>query len=1109
MASAAVAVAKLTIPNKAVHIKDRDELNGKYKELGKRIDEFPTRRDLLKERETTHITLDNAVDVLSVLQKSVDSFNNDCQTAQAEIDANNQALRDLLQRIKTVITQEEATKAAKEAASAAAAAKTAEKAAALEKARDLLQVYIMSLQTQLKGINDNNLNDIDQLIQNSANTINQYDAVLDASVSGAGEAISQATREAITAFKTDTGAEVTSNTPRFNALNQEFGQAKKTIVNDLTTRIQVLQGVARGAGVTADAIQIALDSDKQNPINDKNLGEIKDRAARLAAEFGTKATEFATRKAEIEGKIEEDKKTFQEKQKIIEEYQGIMSILDSQEVKDKEAAIQENITKAQAAEKAAEAATVNKQGSLLTKSLAKTKFGTAITGLNTSIFSLETELNKIKDLPTKLKELQQRSANIQPPPVDIASIQTRLDELNAAKTEYKRLNEAQEDLAAKLKAETPVPPSFPRPNTARPVPVPVSVPVLKPGDAGDSADNESTPEEKRKPGRKYSIFIPTPFQKKQSTSRVSAAAAPNPDNTEDTIDPTVLEIFVYEDDDEKKSGASEPMGASGKAEARDRVGIIQRGGEPPKVAKIIKVNKITPEIKKLFLSFESPNKTLTPEFLNSIEENKQSTEVVDTPKDIDTEMANIKRDELIQNDDTTDFLSKLGQKASHQTTIEKLMIFLDTSINDKNEAIRITQNGKTYKDMYLRLWRFMEYTSGSIATLRSVFENRDKTMAATLLAATQSGINQRRNDLTWISAQDNSLLNILFMEFSKCYNKSGNDDGTYSLFLEEQVMSKGSQKYRFMLNWIILIAFHWYYIQKEKQQHDGLIDCCEFIEHLYHTFIGWMEKMDTQSLKNVFTPVSSDSITYKTKVNNLIDSDFKTDASLKSLITGIRHYLCSYTNKGKRGIANPKKLTKEPVTPRPSAISTTPVQPPPQNDRLFTRTGRVVSPGIPVPLSKVNSETSPQSGSLTDRPVATYTFGNLQKAIKDTNKQKNQENSFRNNAIGVGEMGPLQSINTDQTQQVKRPSSASVIQTQTQSPRPPTAEKTSGPGLSVTQRNRLHKGGPAGGHKRTRKHRPAPASAPASATRRHRDHSSTNASSSHKRTRRRRASIRT
>ena len=55
MASAAVA-SKLTIPGKKKHQEDRDELYGKYEQLGKRIGELTTRRITNKNKITSDIT---------------------------------------------------------------------------------------------------------------------------------------------------------------------------------------------------------------------------------------------------------------------------------------------------------------------------------------------------------------------------------------------------------------------------------------------------------------------------------------------------------------------------------------------------------------------------------------------------------------------------------------------------------------------------------------------------------------------------------------------------------------------------------------------------------------------------------------------------------------------------------------------------------------------------------------------------------------------------------------------------------------------------------------------------------------------------------------------
>jgi len=932
MASAAVA-SKLTIPGKKKHQEDRDELYGKYEQLGKRIGELTTQREEIKRSITndiTNITLDDAIDALRAVNTDVHEFNQQCQNTQAEINANNQALQALLARIKTEIAAEEAKKAAEEAAAAAKTA--AEEAAALERAKESLQEYIGTLREQYSKINDNTLDDIAGKNKVNVNKINQLKTELDTAATEAGEeAISQDTREAIASFKDDTGEEVTAKTKSFNDLNNEFNTEKKKVLAGLNERIRALEAVAHGANVTAKGIADALAADKIKKVEDTSLNDIKGRANELAIEIGKKATAFATSKEEILGKIEEDKKLFDEKQKIMEDYQKIMDIFDSDAFKDKERVIQENIEKAQAAETAAKTAALDKTKNIRQKLQANANFGTAIIILGTSILSLETELDKIKDLPKKLQELQKRSAIIQPPPVDIASIQ---DRLNAANAEYDRLSEAHQARADALSAEkeaassrSPSPTDFspkqPDTQNTNKSGRTIQQNMLK------DADEKSVPEEKRKPGRRYSIFIPTPVQKKQPPTRIEGAAASNSDNTEDTIDPTVLEIFVYEDDNEKKLGASEPTGAAAGAGARARAGagagggFIQRGGEGNKVAKIIKVKQITPEIQELFLSFQSPNEVLTPQFLEKIEKTTQSTEVVDIPSVIDGEMSR-KKDQLINTDDTTDFLSNLGQKASHQTTIEKLMIFLDTERDTNNKPLRPTQNGKTYQDMYLRLWQFMEYTSGSIRILRSVFESKDTTMVTQLLASSESGITKRRSDLTWSSPQNNSLFTTLFMEFSKCY-KNGKDDGTYSLFLENQVRSKGAQKYRFMLNWIILIAFHWYYIQKRQY---ALIDCGEFIEHLYHTYIGWMEHMDSQTLKNVFQPVTSSAIDYKTRVGSLIVSNFKTDGSLESLINGIRGYLCDKDKNGKRESKHPSTKQPKPNALKFSGVTSNKLPPP-------------------------------------------------------------------------------------------------------------------------------------------------------------------------------------
>lgn len=996
----------MTILNKATHLNDRDTLNGTYIELQTRIQELEIQHKVLKELDTTNITLDDALALLNQYQDTVNQFNQLRLTTQTKIDANNTALTDLRDKIKFVITQAEATKAAADAEAAAAAAKTAaEEAAALQKAKNSLQAYIASLRSQLQGINENNLIHISAQIQNSADTIHQYDTQLYTAVSSADEAISQATRDLIAAFKKDTGEEVTTKTREFNALNQEFGRAKNANVTDLVARIKSLEGVAGGANVTAaKAITDALSTDTQKPIDDKTLGEIKGSAAELAAEFGTKvATEFATRKVEIEGKIEKDKALFQEKQKIIEEYRGIMDILDSKEVKEKEAAIQENIKNAQAAAEAA----VNDNGNLLAKSLANTKFGTAITGLNASILSLQTELqNKKLNLDTKLKELQTKSADIQlSPPIDVAPIQARIDALKETNDEYERLVKFQKARAAELFAEKeaarsrsgspemaesqpqpqqqPKPPSEPRPIHSRP---PIKHSSLT--TSTNALAQSSVPEEKkRKPGSRYSIFIPTPTDTKESS-------AP----------PNILKVIVYEEDDR---------------------------GTSDDVAEIINVNEFTPEIEALFLSFQEANKVLTPDFLTKIKDNAANI-VINDRDSISAEMKEI-GNRVIQHTDTARFVDNLGKRIAETPSIEKLMKLLDT------RNVRKTQNSKTYQNMYLTLWRFMDYAKGCNTVLKEIFtakEIKDKRL--------NPPTDKIRKEIGWIQQLKNTLFEILFMDFSKCFNDKGNDDGTYSRFLFQQVEDKETQqyryRYRYMLNWVILIAFHCYYRRTDEQtKTDELIRCGELIEHLYHTFLGWMEKIKNDTLISIFYPQTKDSATYISMVKKYITEEITTDTTLQPLRTNIRTVLCSFNRDGNRrneGTNNPSYKDALLASPR----------------SVWNPVSQPVSPPVSPPVSQ---PVSPRVSPRETTPLFT------------------KVNQNGKSVVPSNERPPL-----------RRRVSESDIRKEPQ---------------ASTKKIQIPRSAEVGGRTRkTRKHRTPTSSTPAPATRRHRDQSS----SSHKRTRR-------
>ena len=1160
MASAVVAVAKLKIPNKAVHIKDRDELNGKYEELRERIDEFPTRRDLLKEQETTNITLDNAVDVLNQLKQNVQMFNQKCQSTQNRIYINNGELQQLLDRITTEIAQAQATKAAADAAAAVAA----EEAAALQNAKNALQGYITSLQTQLKGINDNNLNDIGQQIQNSANTIKQYDAVLDASVSGAGEAISQATRDLITTFNTDTRAEVLSNTQRFNTFNEEFDDAKKTIVDGLNERIQALKGVAGGAGVTADAIQTALDTDTQNPIDDKNLGEIKGRAAELAAKFGTKATDFATKKAEIDQKIETDRAAFQEKQKIIEEYQGIMRILDSQEVKDKEAAIQENIEKAQVAENAAADAVTMVLVNITQKMLKNVKLGNEITILNTSISSLERELAEklkslnIQNLESKLQELQTRSAKIQPPHIDLAPIQARLNAINEAKAEYERLKQIQEarmkaltaeNNAARSRSPSPVSSrgssSISRTEAARRIGGPKTPESVSESENGE-ADTSSTPlmDQLGKRPRSRPLFQDASALVKRRYVRIPP--------TLNETDP----IYLI-DLDSGGGGGAGAGGGGGK--------MIQHGGQPPQSlptgAVIYELNPTYEDNILLLASLKSAKVVLNDdELIEKLE--KKATKITDATS-VSNTYSTI-QNQLISSEDTG--LLTIARRAVYQSSILKLMAILDSKIPRNKGLI-------SYTDMYLLLWTFMNpyEAAGIIKQLIKDTQPKPEFVLPSVIS----------NIVGWIPrTSTNPNLDKYFDVFINC---TGSSKSTFLTSVTQKVDKKTGKSYsldkqvayRVKLNWIILIAF--YCLQTFPRQ-ITYINVGELIINTYETFLGWMER-DNDTYEGMFlssrNPVlETAKATYSKRIDYNIKANIHGDTTLAtkidSLKTRITEKLCegqmtkdAENHKNEPDEESPKvgppsvePLSDEKVFEQVSNLATTtspstrqawmmdptsrnpigpktPPSPPGQSrptgqtNPLASRRGVQVSPKSEPPVPALNFESLQQTPEA--KPQETQSARRSKELLSDLQRQRQLPQSARmpprpgniksqrpgnvniHNPFGrKSQSGSFLPGDNVVSQPVGHPDSEGTGNLELLSTQPenspyavltqPVPPKTGAPvsGNPLFKRTAKQNKQDAG-HKRTRKHRTPASSTPAPATRRHRDYSS----SSHKRTRRR------
>jgi hypothetical protein len=123
-----------------------------------------------------------------------------------------------------------------------------------------------------------------------------------------------------------------------------------------------------------------------------------------------------------------------------------------------------------------------------------------------------------------------------------------------------------------------------------------------------------------------------------------------------------------------------------------------------------------------------------------------------------------------------------------------------------------------------------------------------------------------------------------------------------------------------MLNWVILIAFHLYYsndveytadktklLSSVNKQSQIRMDCCELLSHLYDTYIGWMDKMSSESLNGIFYPRSQASATYKTTTDNHF-STIVDDTTLTPLVNGIQDFLCKINQTTQLSQSSPLKM---------------------------------------------------------------------------------------------------------------------------------------------------------------------------------------------------------
>ena len=377
--------------------------------------------------------------------------------------------------------------------------------------------------------------------------------------------------------------------------------------------------------------------------------------------------------------------------------------------------------------------------------------------------------------------------------------------------------------------------------------------------------------------------------------------------------------------------------------------------------------------------------------------------------------------------------------------------------------------------MYTKLWSFMQRANGkAVQVFRTIFS---KDLQSKLIDQSPEIMEKR---LGWGrtkkggddggsgSNYKNGLLDIFFDYISNCIGAPPNK----STFLD-------NKKYQFKLNWVILFAFHIWNVSNPDKKKQLLFDICELIDHLYSTFIGWIETLivhgtPDQVIKVFNTPETDKYVkSYFIETREKINGDSLTlDSTLQNLYNAIKRALC-----------NREKMNVNPTsTPRGHRL----VQAAPDATRSLPSPPGVVSPGTDVvspgtdPVDVSTGMVSPrtrarkmlkENWSKLDQPNTT---GSMTARVNNPNQDAMRKPlSARTFIIKPETQPPALRVNPQAEYAWESPRVSNLntqpLNPQPLNPQPQPAARASAARASAKKRL-LPQGQGKGGNKRTRKH---------------------------------------
>jgi hypothetical protein len=273
----------VTIPNKQIYQKEKDELQRLHNQYKGELDELSRRRDEIAAEQTNamNVNLSDATQALKSIKKSVSEFNSQCDLLQIPIHQNNEALTSLRDNIKIDIAT----------ATATAAAKKSQEDAALSVIKNTITTKIADINREFAENQTDDTTQLDKLMNSDLDDVNMPTD------------ITEETQAMIRTYNDDKNDFLTDKRIRIDAIKEKYNTQKQAHQQKLTKNIEILNGLSGSNYI------IKIGKTLSKILNDKNpnpIDEIKKEIIQLKDDLETEQGSFIDRKKAIDEAIQID-----------------------------------------------------------------------------------------------------------------------------------------------------------------------------------------------------------------------------------------------------------------------------------------------------------------------------------------------------------------------------------------------------------------------------------------------------------------------------------------------------------------------------------------------------------------------------------------------------------------------------------------------------------------------------------------------------------------------------------------------------------------------------------------------------------------------------------